>query len=71
MKKVIFLDKDGTLINDVPYNVDPDLIVLSPDCIEGLKLLQKQGYKLVVISNQSGVAHGYFTEEDLLPVKGG
>jgi D-glycero-D-manno-heptose 1,7-bisphosphate phosphatase len=68
-RKAVFLDKDGTLINDVPYNVDPELIKLSPDCIKGLQLLQHEGYLLIIISNQSGVARGYFTEADLMPVK--
>jgi D-glycero-D-manno-heptose 1,7-bisphosphate phosphatase len=67
--KAVFLDKDGTLINDIPYNVDPDLITLSDDSAEGLKMLQEAGYLLVVVSNQAGVAYGYFTEDDLVPVK--
>src|SRR3569833_2437769 len=64
----ILIDKDGTLIPDIPYNVDPDLIVLEDNSIEGLKLLCESGYKLIVISNQSGVACGYFSEEDLYAV---
>jgi D-glycero-D-manno-heptose 1,7-bisphosphate phosphatase len=63
--KAIFLDKDGTLINDVPYNVDPDLITLTKNSLEGLKLLQDAGYLLVIISNQAGVAYGYFEEAAL------
>jgi D,D-heptose 1,7-bisphosphate phosphatase len=68
-QKAIFIDKDGTLIIDVPYNVDPTKIVLSDDCITGLKKLQEKGYLLVIISNQSGVAQGYFKEEALLLVE--
>jgi D-glycero-D-manno-heptose 1,7-bisphosphate phosphatase len=63
MNKAIFLDKDGTLIPDIPYNVDPDRITLSDDCVEGLKLLIDDGYKLIIVSNQSGIARGYFTED--------
>jgi len=63
--KAIFLDKDGTLVVDVPYNVDPRRIVLAPGVVTGLKRLSDAGFKLVVISNQSGVAHGYFGEEAL------
>lgn len=66
MKRTIFLDKDGTLIRDVPYNVDPEKIALLPGVGAGLRALQAAGYKLVVVSNQSGVALGYFTEVDLL-----
>lgn len=69
-KKAVFLDKDGTLIEDVPYNVDPALIRLSPDCLIGLSHLQAEGYLLVIISNQSGVARGYFEASALLKVEG-
>lgn len=64
-RKAIFLDKDGTLIPDVPYNVNPDLITLQPGVIEGLQLLKDSGYIFVVISNQAGVARGYFRLEEL------
>lgn len=64
-RKAIFLDKDGTLVPDVPYNVNPDLITLQPGVIEGLQLLKDRGYIFVVISNQAGVARGYFKYEDL------
>lgn len=69
MIKAIFLDKDGTLIPDIPYNVDPGLITIAPDTIYGLQHLVNDGYKLFVISNQSGVARGYFTEDKLLAVE--
>lgn len=61
-KKAIFLDKDGTLVEDVPYNINPDLVVLTPGAAEGLRLLQKAGYELIVITNQSGIARGFFPE---------
>src|SRR3954468_9284166 len=68
-RKAIFLDKDGTLIPDVPYNVNPDLISLQRGVIEGLKLLKDTGYVFAVISNQAGVARGYFKYEDLQKVE--
>lgn len=71
MNKILFLDKDGTLIEDVPYNTDPRKIKLCPGVPEALQLLRQQGYKLVVVSNQAGVAHGFFGEEALLGVKRG
>ena len=64
----VFLDKDGTLIEDLPYNVDPDRIRLAPGAAEGLRLLHHAGYHLIVISNQSGVARGYFAEQALAAV---
>jgi D-glycero-D-manno-heptose 1,7-bisphosphate phosphatase len=69
MEKAVFLDKDGTLIVDVPYNVNPELIVLSDDCLAGLKELQKNGYLLILVTNQAGAARGYFKEEALLAVE--
>lgn len=68
-RKAIFLDKDGTIIPDVPYNVNPDLICLEDGVIEGLKLLQQAGYIFVVISNQAGVARGHFTLDALANVQ--
>jgi len=68
-KKAVFLDKDGTLIPDIPYNIDPDLVALSEDSIEGLKKLDESGYLLFLVSNQPGVAHGLFDFEELLQVK--
>ena len=68
-RKAIFLDKDGTLIPDVPYNVNPDFISLQKGVVEGLKLLKDRGYVFAVISNQAGVARGYFKVDDLEKVK--
>jgi D-glycero-D-manno-heptose 1,7-bisphosphate phosphatase len=65
MNKAVFVDKDGTLIHDVPYNVDPTLIQLQEGAGNGLKQLKEGGYLLVLVSNQAGVAHGYFREDAL------
>lgn len=64
----LFIDKDGTLIRDVPYNIDPAHVRLMPGAGPALRRLQEQGYKLIVISNQSGVARNLFKENDLRPV---
>jgi len=69
MNKAIFLDKDGTVIPDIPYNVNPELITIQDNALPGLKKLYDDGYLLIVISNQSGVARGYFKEVDLEAVK--
>lgn len=63
--RAIFLDKDGTLIQDVPYNVDPGSIRLLPGAAEGLRRLHQAGYLLIVVTNQSGVARGRFPEHAL------
>lgn len=63
--KAVFLDRDGTLIVDKKYSFNPDEIEILPGVIEGLNLLQEAGFLLIVISNQSGIARGIFTEDEL------
>lgn len=65
MTKAVFLDKDGTLIIDVPYNVDPCKIRLYEGAAESLALLKQHGYKLFIVTNQPGIAKQYFDEEAL------
>jgi histidinol-phosphate phosphatase family protein len=65
----VFLDKDGTLVEDVPYNVDPARVRLGPGAADGLAALHAAGYRLVVVSNQSGVARGLFPEAALRGVE--
>ena len=69
VKRAVFLDKDGTLIEDVPYNVAPEQIRLTAEAGVGLRRLHQLGYQLIVISNQSGVARGYFPESALTTVE--
>ena len=64
----VFLDKDGTLVDDVPYNVDPALVRLAAGAANALPRLHQAGYLLVVVSNQSGVARGLFPESALVAV---
>jgi histidinol-phosphate phosphatase family protein len=66
--RAVFFDKDGTLVNDVPYNVNPDLIVLNEGAAETVRKLKKAGFKIFVVSNQSGIARGLFEEKDLAAV---
>ena len=65
MNRAVFLDKDGTLVKDVPYNVKPELVSYAGFAMESLRLLQNKGYLLIIVSNQSGIAKGYFTELEL------
>ena len=67
-RPAVFLDKDGTLVEDVPYNVDSARIRLGRGAADGLHVLHAAGYRLVVVSNQSGVARGYFPESALAAV---
>jgi len=64
LKKAIFLDRDGVIVEDTGYISSPAELVLFPDVIPVLKELQ-HSFRLIVVTNQSGVARGYFTEEDL------
>lgn len=68
-RAAVFLDKDGTLVDDVPYNVDPDRIVLARGAYAGTAALHRAGYALVVVTNQSGVARGLFGEDALVGVE--
>jgi D-glycero-D-manno-heptose 1,7-bisphosphate phosphatase len=67
--RAVFLDKDGTLIENVPYNVDPGKIRLTDGALTGLSRLQQAGYSLFIVTNQSGIAHGYFDEQDVYRIE--
>lgn len=60
----IFLDRDGTLMEDVDYCGDPKAVRVYDGVAEALRRLKQRGYKLFIITNQSGIARGYFTEEE-------
>jgi histidinol-phosphate phosphatase family protein len=64
-KSAVFIDRDDTLIADVGYCKDPDRIQLLPGVVEGLQRLSGSGLAIVVVTNQSGVGRGFFTENDL------
>jgi D,D-heptose 1,7-bisphosphate phosphatase len=63
--KAVFLDRDDTLISDPGYISHPNQVKLLPGVGQSLALLQKMGYLLVVVTNQSGIARGILTEERL------
>ena len=67
--RAVFLDKDGTLLENVPYNGDPGRMRFLPGVAEGLKMLSGLGFKLIVVTNQSGVAEGRLTLADLERVR--
>ncbi len=61
----VFLDRDGTIIENHGYLSDPDQVELMPGAAEAISRFSASGYLVVVVSNQSGVARGLFDEEDL------
>ena len=60
-----FLDRDGVLIVDCGYPHRPDQLVLIPGAAEAVKRLNEAGYVTVIVTNQSGVARGLFSEETM------
>ncbi|MEY2504627.1 MAG: D-glycero-D-manno-heptose 1,7-bisphosphate phosphatase [Verrucomicrobiota bacterium] len=60
----IFLDRDGTLMRDVDYCGNPGDVEIFPQVPGALRRLKEAGYKLVIVTNQSGIGRGYFTEAD-------
>lgn len=65
LAKAVLCDRDGTLIEDVGYNGDPDLVRPRPGVIEGVQRLRQAGCDLAVITNQSGVGRGVLTGDQV------
>jgi len=63
--KAVFLDRDDTINYDPGYLGDPHKVKLYPGVGEGIKKLKNLGFKIIVISNQSGVTRGYITTDDV------
>lgn len=66
--KVCFLDRDGVLIEEGNSLSSPLGVVIFPETIQALKILRKHNFKIIVITNQGGVAKGYYKEESILDV---
>jgi D,D-heptose 1,7-bisphosphate phosphatase len=64
-RPAVFLDRDGTLIEDVPYLADPSGIRFLPGAVEALVRLRRAGFARVLVTNQSGIGRGFFTEDRL------
>jgi D-glycero-D-manno-heptose 1,7-bisphosphate phosphatase len=68
-RRALFLDKDGTLVENVPYNVDPAKVRLTRGAGGALRRLAGAGFSPIVVSNQSGVARGLFPLDALRTVE--
>ena len=66
--RAVFLDRDGTMAEDVNYCARPEDFELFPNTARAIKLLRESGFKVIVVTNQSGIARGYFTEETLAQI---
>lgn len=66
--RAVFLDRDGTIVEERGYITSPERISLIPGAAEGIAALRKAGWKAIMVSNQAGVAKGLMTEEDLVRV---
>jgi len=64
LRRAVFLDRDGTIIEEVKYLADPGGVVLLPGAVEALALLREAGFALVVVTNQSGIARGFYDVEN-------
>jgi len=67
-RPAVFIDRDGTLIREKNYLSKIRDVRLIAGAVEALKLLRRAGYALIMVTNQSGIGRGYFTEEQLRKV---
>src|SRR6266850_6340678 len=65
MNRAVFLDRDGTIIEDKDYLRDPQEMVIFPGAGLALRRLQAADFRLLIVSNQSGVGRGFFTMADV------
>lgn len=70
MNRAVFLDRDGTIAEDVNYCSRAEDFQILPAVPDAIRILNETGFKTVLISNQSGLARGYFTEEILTQIHG-
>ena len=63
--RAVVLDRDGTIIVEKNYLHEPDEVELLPGAVEGLKLLQQNGFRLLVATNQAGIGRGYYSLDDM------
>ena len=68
MQKTVFLDRDGTINFDSGYIDNVNDFELYPFAAKAIRKLNQMGFKVVIVTNQSGIARGYYTEEDLAQI---
>ena len=70
MDKVVFMDRDGTINVEKNYLYRPEELTFIPGAEAAIKRLNDSGYKVVVVTNQAGVARGYYSEDDVRKLHG-
>jgi D,D-heptose 1,7-bisphosphate phosphatase len=65
MNKAVFLDRDGVIITEKKYLYNPDEVELTEGAVEAIKLLNENGFLVLIVTNQSGVARNYYKESDI------
>ncbi|MCK5224386.1 HAD family hydrolase [Candidatus Calescamantes bacterium] len=65
MYKAVFIDRDGTVNEEMGYINHPDRLKIFPEALEAIKILNQLEYKAILVSNQAGLARGYFNEQVL------
>jgi D-glycero-D-manno-heptose 1,7-bisphosphate phosphatase len=68
-RPALFVDRDGTIIREAGYLSDPDDVELLPGAAEGLARFQAAGYLVIIVTNQSGIARGYYSEAEYRAVQ--
>ena len=64
LRKTVFLDRDGTINEEISYLHKVEDFRFLPHVLEGLSILVKAGFQLVVVTNQAGIGRGYYGEKD-------
>jgi histidinol-phosphate phosphatase family protein len=64
MNKALFIDRDGTINHDCPYCRDPKDLRIYDDAVNIIKDFRKRGFLIVIVTNQSGINRGYFSEAE-------
>lgn len=67
--RAVFVDRDGTIMHDADYCSEPSQVQLFDGAADALRRLKKAGFKIIVITNQSGIGRGFFTEKEYREVE--
>jgi D-glycero-D-manno-heptose 1,7-bisphosphate phosphatase len=69
LSPAVFIDRDGTIMEDTDYCSHPDDVRIFPGVLQALRSLKSRGFKLIIITNQSGIGRGFFTFEQYRAVE--